>query len=215
MTQMFRYPDKPVRMYSELLSDLESSCDYIATQKLDGWRCVASINRGRATYQSRINKELPVSEIITEGFKNLNIDNITFDSEWMKRRPDYDGPECLYVFGITHLDDTWIGHWDEIDRFSMLLQRILNLETVDFSRAESLIEMIEEHNKNHVIRIPQFTIKDYTQFFNRQRTQPETEGIVLKRRKSSLIGDINKNAKNFNWYKVKWRDGADGRTGID
>ena len=41
------------------------------------------------------------------------------------------------------------------------------------------------------------------------------EGIVLKHKKSRLVLDRKESKKNNGWYKVKWRDGADGQTLTD
>lgn len=206
----FRYPDKPVRSAPSALPLFKGN--YRALTKLDGWRCELTIDgEGEVSFISRAKKPLPVGETIRKAARALVKDgkvpfNSVIDGEWMKRRPDYDGPECLYLFSPTWLAGEWVGHlpfrarWEWVNGLCLPVD---NLSTVESSRME-----------NHPLIIPASVDSDFVSFFNANKNVWRTEGIVIYKLDGIMYGDLHDSKKSRDMVKIKWRDGHDGRTEI-
>jgi len=188
----WRYPDKPLEINS--LSICRDG-EYLAQSKHDGWRCLIVMNEhDDIEFWSRQQKKLPVSFDFTTAIANLPIPSgSVLDGEWMKRRPNYTGPEMIYLFGVLWWGDKWMGRLPEIERWEM-------------------VQEIMRHNRSPLLRLPQTTTSGYEAFFEQTKKDPSSEGIVLKKLDSKLLGNLTDSKQNPLWYKYKWRSGADGWT---
>ena len=208
MNLLRRFPDKPWRRDPKSLPELDQKGGYIATAKYDGWRCSVVIEETfNISFWSRVNKQLPVAGEMVKAVKFLGLPQATvLDTEWMRRRPDYDGPEILYIIGMPWFKGEWMGREPEAQRWSRVVEHFNNIN-----------KMVDEP-ENFPVQLPKWThdngksLSPYSDLFAWSKTDKTTEGIVLKGNFSKLVGDTKESKKNPNWIKIKWRDGADGRT---
>jgi hypothetical protein len=217
-----RFPDKPNRMYEKSFPLLEEQGDFIATQKVDGWRCLLikdstgkSIKgfadqtwaRGKDKVLYFVSRRgidsggptlLPVSDEIVQEAEELDLpDQSMIDAEWMKRRTtDDEIPECLFALGILWQDNKWLGSLKEEERM-LWLDDVVTPPDLGF--------------EFRPIAQPDRAEAGYEEFFNKQKEWAYTEGIVLRKKHSTMVGDRTECKKNKSWLKIKWRDGADGR----
>jgi hypothetical protein len=205
MNLLRRFPDKPWRRDPKSLPDLDMQGGYIATAKYDGWRCAVTINDD-ISFWSRVNKPLPVADEMRKAVKFLDLPPATvLDTEWMRRRPDYDGPELLYVIGMPWFNGEWLGRDPEAFRWD----KVIKIFEGVFSKLDD--------PEAFPLQLPKWvsdgkSLTPYSELFAWSKTDKTTEGIVLKGKLSKLVGDTKESKKNPNWIKIKWRDGADGRT---
>lgn len=211
------FPNKPVEVFSDKLSEFDKQPEkYIAQQKADGWRCMIIRNKamdlirtykngnidwvrkGEYFFLSRRGHikggptNLPVGSDIVEIIDNLNLpDNTMLDSEWMARRTIGELPESLLIFDVLWLNDEWMGQVACRDRLVKLAE---------------LVKKVDDR-----VRIPDSVDRNYTNFFEKQKSISWTEGIVLKESDSTIISDRNECPKNPSWIKIKWRSGSSGR----
>ena len=186
---IFRRPDKPTPIYT--LDDFADG-DYICQPKQDGWRAVIEFYKDEIVIWSRHHKPLPVSDEMIDVLKDIDVPhNTALDGEWLKRRPDYTGPELIYLFGVLYWDDKWVGGKPEIERINLL-------NTIE--------------NVDHPVLISPYTTSNYEEFFQNTKNDKRTEGVVLKDINGTLIGDREKSKNNPFWFKRKWRSGNDGRS---
>jgi ATP-dependent DNA ligase len=85
------------------------------------------------------------------------------------------------VFDLLYLDGRWLGDTGFLERYKLLKGLKLPVEVSEVYEG-NLMEL-----------------------FERSRTMPLTEGIVVKHRKSGLNGDPVRCTDNGLWNKVKWR----------
>lgn len=197
----WRHADMPLRMPQDKLGDFESEGGYIATLKNDGWRCLISWNGKELKFQSRrpMDKggptDHPISDSLKEEVRQFFVENeipanTRLDSEWLCRRTE--GDEEIVIFGVLYYNGEWVGQ---------------DPETVRWALVKSW-----KYNQPHVQLCPH-TEENFEEFFQfHWDHSPKAEGIVLKQIQSKLIGNRKTIKKNPLWFKVKWRDGADGKS---
>ena len=205
-TMRIRCPDAPYRISRDSLPEFDHENVYIASAKMDGFRCIIDWDGTDVGFFSRRAPDkggptaLPVCDALKEEviawLQDNEIPALTrFDSEWIARRTE--GPESLRIFGLQYYDGEWMGREREDVRFT-------------------LIENMK-YNQPHVLLV-EYTRSNYNDFFNQIKAkygnlpdkQQRAEGIVLKHIDSKLLGNIKTGKKNSQWYKIKWRDGASG-----
>ena len=134
---------------------------------------------------------LPVMPEIVKDVEAWNLaDQSAVVSEWMARRTMGECPELLYIHDFYWLADKWVGNQILKDR-RVLLDKLLLSEK---------------------IKRPECVYQGFVDFFNKQKEIPYTEGCVIKSLNATVIGDRKESKKNPLFTKIKWRDGADGRT---
>lgn len=197
-----RFPDKPNLMSAAQLPVFDLQGGWIATAKQDGWRCMIEVDEnGKIEFLSRVWKPLPISAALKDVVARIGLPKATMlDTEWLARRPGYQGPETLHLITIPWYDGEWLGAQPETDRWALTMALMENIAT----RTSGLA--------TPPIKLPKWTDKEYTQLFEWSKTDPTTEGIVLKRNNSTLIGDLKSSKDNPTWIKIKWRAGHDGQT---
>jgi hypothetical protein len=195
-----RYPDKPHRISQDRLDELDNG-QYIATFKRDGWRAVlVRTPEGEHQVWSRHDKRMDqwpdFDPKIMEAFKALDVPPDTqIDGEWERRRAgNKDGANCITIFGILRWEGKWMARTSEEERWAKTLELPVDGEYLKF---------------------PEHTDTDLRAFFERSKEDWSNEGIVLKLKKGYLTLDRKESKKNNGWYKIKWRDGADGQTLTD
>ncbi len=185
-----RYADKPNEIFS-LTPFIDER--YLCQAKMDGWRAIIEIDDEIAVW-SRVYKSLPISDEMVQAIASLDLKKpAVLDAEWMKRRPDYSGPEMLYLFGVLYWDGQWMGSQTEQERWS-------------------IIKSLSLPNQ---IRLPLHTTSGYGEFFEMTKEDPTSEGVVLKDLSGTLVGHLSTSKKNPSWFKYKWRSGFDGKTIIN
>lgn len=194
MTYLRRYPDKPFERPASSLSEFDTKAGkWIATAKYDGWRCLIVIDNG-VEFWSRHMKKLPVSDRLREAVQSLNLPQGTvIDAEWMARRA---GVKDELIFLITIM--WWAGAWQGGKPEEVRWQETKNI--------------LVGKGTDFPIRLPLYATEKFSEFFERTKNDPTTEGIVLKEVTSTLVGDNSDSKKNGCWVKVKWRAGDDGKT---
>lgn len=213
---ILRYPLKPKELYPADLPELDDGTSY-AEQKLDGWRCfvvkdkshtfpeawggsTAWARKGDLFFLSRrgIAKGGPtnfaVCDDIVDSVVALNLQDKTFlDGEWLERRTKEDGiGECLYVFDCLWLDDNWVGYVGSFQRRKIMLSCV-------------------DKGLNEYLRIPDMVESGFAKFFEKQKSIPWTEGVVVKDKLSTIELNLKDCTSSGIWQKIKWRSGDDGR----
>ena len=186
---LWRAPDKPVRATIRNLLTLERMGGYVAQPKIDGHRATVEIDDAEIRVISRHNKPLPVSQVVLDQVRSLGLPAGTMlDCEWTGRRAG--APEGLWILGLLYWEWRWVGS-------ESLVERLEHLEVL--GDLPSLIHRVESHTEGFLV-----LLRD-------QIGDPVSEGIVLKRIATPLVGKRGSSAKNQGWFKVKWRDGPSGQ----
>jgi hypothetical protein len=197
---LLRLPDKPIRISQDKLDEMDNGL-YIGTFKRDGWRAVLC-HTEESEYQvwSRHNKRLDTlpdfDPAIIDAFKELDTPAGTqIDGEWERRRAgNKEGANRVAIFGVLRWDKKWLGRAPEEERWERTLALPLD---------------------GSYLFVPEHAEHGFRDLFERSKEDWANEGIVLKLKKSRLILDRRESKKNNGWYKIKWRDGADGQTLTD
>ncbi len=200
-----RYPDKPNEMSAAQLPVLDLQGGWIATAKQDGWRCIIEVDEnGKIEFLSRVWKPLPIADDLKKIVYSLGLPkNSMLDTEWLARRPGYQGPETIHFITVLWYGGEWLGAQQEATRWELVQLLMENIKTFPSYNEETF-----------PIKVPKWTDREYSKLFEWSKTDPTTEGIVLKRTTSTLIGDLSSSKNNPSWIKIKWRAGHDGRTVI-
>lgn len=193
-----RFPDKPYRMSQDRLEQLDKEGVWIAQAKKDGWRAHL-IHTPNDTHEcwsrhdKRLDTERDFDQGIIEVFKAMNTPKDTIlDGEWLRRRAGNAlGLNIVSVWGILRLNGSWLAN--EIEEKRWALTQELKVD-------------------NKLITIPECVRTGFKQFFEDMQKDPANEGIVLKHKNSRLILDRKESKDNPLWIKIKWRDGADGKS---
>jgi len=198
-----RYPDKPERSAEACLPLLDDGA-HVALSKLDGWRCLTVIEESGVSFMSRTLRKLPVNEHVTAAVNRLVMDGTlrhgtVLDGEWLRRRPGYEGRECLYLFSPLVLDHRWVGHRSFQDRWTWLLS--LGLPTDD----------LNEPLPRYDLLLPCWTEKrgELAAFYERHRGVVRTEGVVVYSTAGQHHGGTTQSLKVRDMVKIKWREALD------
>jgi len=214
---IFRYADKPY-----LLNDVKASLErldaegtHFAQLKVDGYACYAVKDRQGETL-SRFGQhrnlgdglylvtrrdasrggptDVPASEEIVEQVASLDLpDRSILLGEWMARRTKGELPETLFLFDVLWRDDHWMGQVPAWERWT---------------RTRDLIRKAGLDGPVKAVR----TVREgFMDLFNESIRLPWSEGVVVKRRRGTLKGDVDRAVKNAQMVKVKWRSGDNGR----
>lgn len=182
-----RWPDAPILSTPAIFATLEPG-NWLAEEKLDGWRTIVHRTPRGFTFTTRHNKVCPLSRELSaqleQALSHLPVGSM-LDSEWLCRRAGL-GNEKLVFFDMLSLGSQWQGGNGALARFELLKTLVPS-------------ELIVGH-----------TLTDYAAFFERTKLDPLTEGVVLKRCDSRYIGSTRGSVDNPGWVKVRYRAGAAG-----
>jgi len=206
-----RFPDKPTRSSPTVLKMMGKG-DNIALSKLDGFRCRTVVGGdGNVSFLSSSGGTLPVSSRIRDAVRRL-IEagkiplSSVLDGEWMKLRPQYDGPECIYYFSPMVLANEWVGHMSFRTRWEWINGLGLPVDNLAVTRSDQM--------PNNPLILPKSTTEDLDAFFEKHKEIWRTEGIVTYKANGMICGDRRGQKKSRDMYKFKWRDGHSGRTHV-
>jgi len=209
-----RYPDKPTRSSKVALSLMEMQ-DTIALVKLDGWCCRICWDREAPNngleFLSSSGGTLPVGPVIKAAVADLvESDKLPVQGmivgEWMKRRPEYDGPEQVQLFSPMELNREWVGHLAFKQRWEWMNSLGLPVDDLNIVQSDQM--------PDHPLILPESTDFDLSGLFNKTVDVWRTEGIVVYKAEGIISGSRDGSAKTKDMLKVKWRDGHDGRTHV-
>jgi ATP-dependent DNA ligase len=195
-----RYPDKPERSHIAVLDILNDS-KHIAQSKLDGWRCLTVIDESGVSFMSRSLRKLPVNDQVKAAVKRLVLDGhvqpgTVLDGEWLRRRPGYEGKECLYLFSPLVVNGAWIGHRRFCERWTWLLSLGLPID--------QLTNKLPQHD----LLLPAWSEHGLKTFYEQHIGVMRTEGVVVYSADGQHHGSVNQSLKVRDMVKIKWREGA-------
>lgn len=234
----FRYCDRPVQMFKEILPELDGENAYTAELKMDGWNVhlvrdidhsavreagiPESFGIGRDSslfFLSRRDMkkggptQIPVSQAIAEYIDNANLpDKTEICCEWMARRSIGEIPETLFIFDAMWWNNEWQGdkvHWERTD-----LLRSSTLIITEKARNQTITGCLENGIITDPVQLVPNIETGFSEVYDKlaaSKTFQFAEGLVLKRRSSTLKGGFQKGEDNGSWIKVKYRAGCSGR----
>ncbi len=186
-----RYPDKPKHIYT---LRLVKESEWFAQPKLDGHNALIMKEAGKTIVLSRHMNTLKITQAMQKACEALPIENGTvLNAEWTKLRKAWK-EEGMWLFDILYEKGQWVGGLPAEERYAKVAE--IQKGTPPTIH---LIEVVET---------------GFADLYRRIIGDMKTEGIVLKRRGSKIIGDRQESVENPNIYKLKWRDGADGLTRV-
>jgi hypothetical protein len=185
-----RFPDKPSHIYSlKMIKEGE----YVAQPKLDGWHSLIFREKGELVVLSRVMKPLAISAGLRDALKLLPLeDGTVLNAEWTCRREAWK-EEGMWLFDMMYERGEWVGHLPIEERYAKVFE-IYNGVRVDGARWP--IHLIPGQTTGYAA-LYKSLIDDW-----------KTEGIVLKRLGSKLVGDFHKSVDNPAMFKLKWRAGV-------
>lgn len=183
----FRHPDRLFHIFS--LKHIREG-EYLSQTKYDGHYAVIVKDENKVKVLSRHDKPLTVSPKMISSLETIGMENgDVLHGEWTSRR-ESNKVESMYLFNMVYMKYEWLGAIFEEERYKKLQDFKMN---ADVFLAENRNEGYAAHYKS--------TIDDW-----------KTEGIVLKLKKTKVIGDTRTPKDNPGYFKLKWREGSDGRT---
>ena len=189
----FIEPNKPIRTNEGFLDEIDDS--YVADVKLDGWRTEISKFNNELHYLSRVNKPLDVPTELRNYFQKNLPEGMIIDAEWinksrLKAINTHHGSslpilDCMVIFDIKWMDGKYIAGKTLSERRDISFYK--NLPVIDLDNIKD----------NTVYQTISVTGDNSKKLYDIQKTQPLSEGIVLKRKSGKL---------DSNWYKIRYRE---------
>jgi hypothetical protein len=201
-------PDNPHRQYLPWVREIEAEQPgrWIAQRKRNGWRR-PGYKLGCWTFHSKYEtgeeaKAQPPLDLVAE-LESLGIpDGTAFDMEWMGRRDtEYTkGQNWFEIFDLVYWNKRWQGDVPLKDR----LANLKDLLYLCRAKAKMDGKMLDaEHITPRIILMP-VVEKNFVEFYEQQKLDPLSEGMVMKRLNSTLLGNGRDNPF---WLKIKYREG--------
>lgn len=199
--KLLHFPDKPFEQDPKFLEEWDKSRKFICEQKIDGWRMVIIITEYGMEFVSRHNKnhtadiEPEVKKAALELRDHFPVQT-QIDSEWLSRRARSPGRELkprLFLLDVIRHGPQWLLSKTYSERHKLLEVAIPNIS-----------------DRDRIDLPPTAEAGAFTSFYEEQKTIVFSEGVVVKRKDSKLIGSRTDCAKNPQWFKVKYRSGLDG-----
>lgn len=200
-----RYGDDSVMVYETWLKRVnrEERDNYVATPKLDGWRRFVYWDEDGLTLLSKARgkgeearRALP--DHLQEQLKALMSRmprQSAWDVEWLGPRGGFD--HCLVMHDFLYSAGIWVGHLGYEKRHPLMEKVML---AADAAEVAPLITVV-----------PAYTGVDLEELFEAQKSDPRSEGLVLKQVGVPLIQtDVFKITDgvldNPCYVKIKYRD---------
>ena len=183
----FRHPDRLFHIFS--LKGIREG-EYLSQVKYDGHYAVITKDDNKIKVLSRHDKPLPVSPKMIASLETIGMENgDVLHGEWTSRR-ESNKNENMYLFNQVFRKYDWLGNLGEEERFGLVQRFKLNNDVL---LVESRPSGYAEHYKS--------TVDNWV-----------TEGIVLKNKTTKFFGDFRTPKDNPGYFKLKWREGSDGRS---
>jgi ATP-dependent DNA ligase len=201
----FIAPDKPIRTSDDFLIDLDVE-EWSCEMKLDGYRMEISKHDGIIIARSRHNEILKIDGSFIDYFNSLLSEGSAIDTEWINHDRikaintvmKFNLPlvECIGIHDVTWLNGKYLGN--------ISLKERRNCDIYKKLQTASMNNIIDNFK---VFKIPMLS-DDNTMidFYNMQKSIKISEGIVIKKWNSKLVGNRSQSAKNPSWYKIKYRN---------
>lgn len=202
----FRFPDNPNEAGPAILLDLKKRepGEWVGQYKWDGWRSLLYKQNGQwvrhSKYDTGLQAKTPIPATLIQELNALNFpDGTAFDGEWMGMRAvnHLNGRHYLILYDLHYHEGLWQGDKPYAQRLA-LLTNLFDTHKARCKVQTLNIELIESSPGAA-------GTGNLLELFQRAKTMPLTEGIVVKRLDSKLKGGLADSAKNPQWIKVKWR----------
>lgn len=192
-----RFTDSPTLISLDLLAklDAEPAGTYLYQTKYDGVRRQIWNDADGWHYRAKNRDDaMPMHKGLQEEFEALPWpQGIGLDCEVMGRR-DKDGVPMLYIFDLWMFEGKWRGG----ERFDTRQTAIIfALTDMIFNNNGELcsknIKMVDAHANPGMVEA-----------FAHQMTIEGSEGLVIRRADSTIIGNRERSVENPNWFKTKF-----------
>lgn len=182
-----RYTDSPQLISLDLLAkmDKEAPGTYLFQTKYDGARRQIWEDNGGWHYRAKNNSDaMPIDPELKAAFESIDWPKgVGFDCELMGSR-DKGGVPRLYIFDVFMIRGEWIGH-------------------IPFKSRSNWVELDTQfHPIQFVVPRPNPGMVDA---FAHQMTIEGSEGLVIRRADSTMIGNRECSVENPHWFKVKFQ----------
>lgn len=190
---MMRLPDVPVLISLDHLRtlDAEAPGTWLAQAKIDGRRRMAYKTHGVWTWHAKNRGDaVPIPTALCDEFESMQWpDGIGLDIEFSGPR-HAGGTPCLWVFDQLRSNNEWCGDVQFQDRIMCLSER---WEWATVTRIPP-----------HVALLRTWSNPGLCDRYAEQLTNPLSEGLVIRKATSTMIGSIGKCAEaKSGYYKVK------------
>jgi hypothetical protein len=200
----FIAPDKPIRTTEDFLVDLNAE-EWSCEMKLDGYRIEIGKDDNIITARSRHNEILNINYKLVEYFDSILDNGYALDGEWInhsriKSINKTTGSKLPLIECIGIHDVTWTnGRYSGNIPLNMRRNCDLYKKIPDVTMSNLLEDLA-------VFKIPMLSNHEILEFYNLQKNIKISEGIVIKKCNSKLVGAKTQSAKNPCWYKIKYRN---------
>lgn len=182
-----RYPDSPILCSVDMLHKMDADLPgtWIATAKIDGRRRCAYKEPSGWRYIAKNRRDAqPLPDDLRKEFEALPWpDGIGLDMEWSSLRQSGD-EQGLWIFDFLEMRGKWIGDRPYSERIAVM---------------EVYFPVSQRIHQLHWIDNPGLCM-----FFEQQITNPLSEGIVVRRADSTLIGNWDRSVENGAIRKFKF-----------
>ena len=190
-----RYPDLPQEIDMSYLErmDREPPGTYCAQSKLDGQRFTEEWKDGEWTFAAKNNPAKWPDDLTEEWVEfwrpvTSRFWQLRTDSEWTG--PRQGKPSIVWLFDLLSYKDKWLGDTPFPDRYSCL--------------ARMYFKLMGNKPLGRIRLLPVFTNPGLVDLFHQQLVNPLSEGIVIRRHDSGLVGGLNHPVVNPMWMKAKF-----------
>lgn len=192
-----RHPDQPalIPLHGSALSlellDRDPPGTWLAQPKLNGWRRVLH-HLGGGCWNVQAKKDTarkPLPVVLLSAVAGLPWPGkVVLDCEWVGPRG---GDEALHIFDMLGYNGEWLGDRSFETRYHALMNLFLGMPIG--GPVPRCLELV-----------PCWPNPGLLGRFADQLGNPESEGLVIRRADSGLVGSFNGPATNPAWYKVKF-----------
>lgn len=200
---LFRFPDDPNRISLDYLKQLEDETpqgELIGQIKSDGWRRPGyKINGVWKFFAKRGTGEeaakTPPADLVHELASMAWPDNVALDMEWMGPRckDHLKGQHHFRIFDLLYVGGVWQGKIQFKERYAKLQAMVEEARRKGRGPSDRIV-LVETRTSN------------LCEWFKEQKDDPLSEGLVVRRAGSGLVGNSRTNSTNPQWFKIKYRD---------
>ena len=201
---MQRFCDNPRLISVDMLAKLDKDPPgtWCGQKKLDGWRRTITKSAGNPTgtpwsYQAKHTSGLAAKSMpddLRTTFESLPWPAGVYDCEWVGPR-QAGGEHSLWVFDLLHGKGRWLGDTPFFHRYALL---------------KEIMAGVAWKNAGGIYLVPVFSNPGLVDRFMEQTTDDLSEGIVIRRADSGLVGSTTACKDNPLWFKVKFKDPTGG-----
>lgn len=186
-----RYSDNPRPISLEYLTQLDRDKPdtWLAQPKLDGWRRIMYLTDQGWVFLAKHDKaRVPLPENLQADLDSLGLPEGTgLDCEWVGNR-QAGGKHSLVLFDLLMLDYQWLGQTGFAERYDKLTDLVLP----KLGHDERPVKISTCYRNPGLVTL-----------FHSQQHIPQSEGLVIRRADSKLIGDWSGCKDNPLWFKCK------------